>query len=172
MYLYYLVNKQASDLTDFTQVIYYHGMKIPSCSFIRACLFIKKLKFFHPACLLEPARLLGRQEYLYLFHHSHFCYPVCLFRPVHLFIWVRFSHLCAYQGLCVYQEVCRYLFIFRAVGINLHHYFGIKDQCIIVHTHSIYGARYYFYCTSFPCLCLITLINLHCCGERGDAIKI
>ena len=39
-------------------------MKIPPCSFIRACLFIRILKLFHPACLLEPARLLGRQEYV------------------------------------------------------------------------------------------------------------
>ena len=39
-------------------------MKIPPCSFIRACLFIKIQEFFHPACLLEPARLLGRQEYI------------------------------------------------------------------------------------------------------------
>ena len=38
-------------------------MKIPPCLFIRACLFIKIQEFFHPACLLEPARLLGRQEY-------------------------------------------------------------------------------------------------------------
>ena len=66
MYLYYSLNEQASNLTNYTHVIYYHAMKIPPCSFIRACLFIKISKDFHPACLLEPARLLGRQEYVFL----------------------------------------------------------------------------------------------------------
>ena len=62
MCLYYSVNEQASNLTNSTYVIYYYAMKIPPCSFIRACLFIEISKKFHPACLLEPARLLGRQE--------------------------------------------------------------------------------------------------------------
>ena len=64
MYLYYSANEQASNLINFTKVIYYHGMKIPPCSFIRACLFINIQELGHPACLLEPACLLGTPEYI------------------------------------------------------------------------------------------------------------
>ena len=64
MYLYYSVNKKASNLKNFTLLIFYHGIKLPPCSFIKACSFIRISKIFHPACLLEPAHLIGRQEYI------------------------------------------------------------------------------------------------------------
>ena len=51
-------------LPNFILLIFYLDMKFLPCSFIKAYSFIKISKIFHPACLLEPARLLGRQEYV------------------------------------------------------------------------------------------------------------